>query len=89
MTTPSTQHVTELLLAWRQGEESALEKLTPVVYEQLRRLAHRYMVGERAAQTHADVGAFPVAGTFTLSGAEADAITNYADLYIRIVGNKV
>ena len=51
MTTPSTQHVTELLLAWRQGEDSALEKLTPVVYEELRRLAHRYMGGERAAHT--------------------------------------
>ena len=51
MTTPSTQHVTELLLAWRQGEESALEKLTPVVYEELKRLAHRYMGGERAAHT--------------------------------------
>jgi RNA polymerase sigma factor (TIGR02999 family) len=51
MTTPSAQHVTELLLAWSQGEESALEKLTPVVYEQLRRLAHRYMGGERAAHT--------------------------------------
>lgn len=48
---PSTQQVTELLLAWRQGEESALEKLTPLVYEQLRRLAHRYMRGERAAHT--------------------------------------
>jgi hypothetical protein len=45
MTTPSTRHVTELLIAWRLGEESALEKLTPVVYEQLRRLAHRYMGG--------------------------------------------
>ena len=51
MTSPSTQHVTELLLAWRRGEESALEKLTPVVYEELRRLAHRYMGGERAAHT--------------------------------------
>jgi RNA polymerase sigma factor (TIGR02999 family) len=43
--------VTQLLLAWSQGEESALEKLTPVVYEDLRRLAHRYMAGERAAHT--------------------------------------
>ena len=51
MATPSTRQVTELLLAWRQGEESALEKLTPVVYEELRRLAHRYMGGERAAHT--------------------------------------
>ena len=51
MTIPSTEQDTELLLAWRLGEESALEKLTPLVYEQLRRLAHRYMRGERAAHT--------------------------------------
>lgn len=51
MTAPSARQVTQLLLAWRQGEESALEKLTPVVYEELRRLAHRYMAGERAAHT--------------------------------------
>jgi len=51
MTLPSTQQVTELLLAWSQGEEAALEKLTPVVYEELRRLAHRYMGGERVAHT--------------------------------------
>jgi hypothetical protein len=42
-----------------------------------------------AAQTHTDVGAFPQAGSFTLSGAEADSITNYADLYLRFVGNQV
>jgi len=41
-----------------------------------------------AAQTHTDVAAFPVAGTFTLSGGEADSITDYTSLYIRITGNK-
>ena len=41
-----------------------------------------------AALTHTDVGAFPQAGTFTLAGAEADAITNYGDLYLRFVANK-
>ena len=51
MTLPSTHQVTELLLAWGHGEEAALEKLTSVVYEELRRLAHRYMGGERAAHT--------------------------------------
>jgi RNA polymerase sigma factor (TIGR02999 family) len=51
MALPSTQQVTELLLAWSLGEERALEKLTPVVYEELRRLAHRYMGGERVAHT--------------------------------------
>jgi RNA polymerase sigma factor (TIGR02999 family) len=51
MTAPPAQQVTQLLLAWSQGEESALEKLTPVVYEELRRLAHRYMGGERLGHT--------------------------------------
>lgn len=43
-----------------------------------------------ASQTNNDIGgAAWIAGTFTLSGGEADAITNYADLYLRFVGNKV
>jgi hypothetical protein len=41
-----------------------------------------------AAQTHTDVAVVWVAGSFTLSGAEADSITDYADLYLRFVGNK-
>jgi len=42
-----------------------------------------------AAQTNADIsGAGWVDGTFTLSGAEADAITDYTDLYLRFVANK-
>ena len=43
MTPPSPQEVTQLLLAWVQGDKSALERLTPLVYEELRRLARRYM----------------------------------------------
>jgi RNA polymerase sigma-70 factor, ECF subfamily len=39
--------VTRLLLAWSQGDEGALKKLIPVVYGELRRLAHRYMSRER------------------------------------------
>ena len=57
MATPSPPQVTQLLLAWSQGEEeSALEKLMPVVYQELERLAHRYMGGERAAHTLQDNG---------------------------------
>ncbi len=37
------QEVTVLLQCWRRGEQSALDKLIPLVYEELRRLAHRYM----------------------------------------------
>jgi RNA polymerase sigma factor (TIGR02999 family) len=48
----STPHaVTELLLAWSQGEESALERLIPLVYAELRRIAHRYMNRERCGFT--------------------------------------
>jgi RNA polymerase sigma factor (TIGR02999 family) len=39
----SPQEVTVLLQCWRRGEPSALDKLIPLVYEELRRLAHRYM----------------------------------------------
>ena len=45
--TPSTQGLTELLIAWGNGSEAALEQLFPLVYEELRRLAHRYMRRER------------------------------------------
>ena len=38
--------VTQPLLAWRQGDEEALEKLIPLVYQELKRLAHRYMRGQ-------------------------------------------
>lgn len=41
------ENVTELLVAWKGGDASALEKLTPLVYEQLRRLARHYIAGER------------------------------------------
>ncbi len=39
--------VSKLLLAWTGGEQSALDKLTPIVYHELHRLARRYMKGER------------------------------------------
>ena len=43
--------VTRLLLAWGEGEDTALDKLIPLVYQELRRLARRYMYGERAGHT--------------------------------------
>jgi RNA polymerase sigma factor (TIGR02999 family) len=43
--------VTRLLLAWSQGDEAALQNLIPMVYRELRRLAHRYMSRERPAHT--------------------------------------
>jgi RNA polymerase sigma factor (TIGR02999 family) len=43
--------VTKLLADWSQGDRAALDKLTPLVYEELRRLAHRYMEGQRPDHT--------------------------------------
>ena len=47
----SSREVSQLLLAWRQGEKDALDKLIPLVYEELRRLAHNYMRNERKGHT--------------------------------------
>jgi RNA polymerase sigma factor (TIGR02999 family) len=43
----SSANVSRLLRAWSDGDRSALDSLTPIVYEELRRLARRYMRGER------------------------------------------
>jgi RNA polymerase sigma factor (TIGR02999 family) len=51
MATASPEQVTALLLAWNQGDETALDKLMPLVYDELHRLAARYMGGERAGHT--------------------------------------
>ena len=40
--------VTVLLQAWSAGDEAALQKLTPLVYQELHRSARRYMAGERS-----------------------------------------
>ena len=49
--TPPTREVTGLLIAWGAGDESAFERLVPMVHEELRRLAHREMGRERAGHT--------------------------------------
>ena len=49
--TPSPREVTQLLLDWSHGNQAALERLTPLVYEELHRLAHRHMRRERRSHT--------------------------------------
>jgi RNA polymerase sigma-70 factor, ECF subfamily len=51
MATPSPQEVTQLLLAWSQGDQSALDQLIPMVHAELHRLAHRCMDRERVGHT--------------------------------------
>jgi len=51
VTTPAPGAVTELLLAWSEGDEGALERLVPLVEAELRRLARGYMARERRGHT--------------------------------------
>ena len=51
MSKPASQDVTNLLLAWRRGKQEALDALMPIVYEELRHQAHRYMQGERKSHS--------------------------------------
>jgi RNA polymerase sigma factor (TIGR02999 family) len=47
----SPHRVTQLLQQWSHGDDSALVELTPLVYEELRRLAHHYMEGQSPNHT--------------------------------------
>src|SRR5215813_4387891 len=51
MTTPAPKEVTQLLIAWSNGDQESLEKLVPLVYDELRRIARRYMEREPAGHT--------------------------------------
>ena len=51
MTKPAPEEVSQLLRDWSNGDQAALDKVVPVVYQELRRLAHHYMRRERPGQT--------------------------------------
>jgi RNA polymerase sigma factor (TIGR02999 family) len=48
---PSTHEITALLVAWRAGDEEAFQRLMPLVYEELHRLAQVYMGREHPGHT--------------------------------------
>lgn len=48
---PLPEEVSKLLTAWTDGDQGALEKLTPIVYGELHRLARYYMAGERTGHS--------------------------------------
>ena len=50
-TTPTSGDVSTLLQAWSGGDQKALDRLTPIVYHELHRLARRYMRGERSGHS--------------------------------------
>ena len=47
MDNPSTHDITQLLIAWKGGDEAALEALSPLINQELHGLAKRYLAGER------------------------------------------
>src|SRR6266702_8975476 len=47
----SSPQVTQLLLEWKNGDEQAIGRLTPIIYDELRRLAAHYLNDEHAANT--------------------------------------
>jgi len=51
MPSVSQQRVTELLAQWSRGDGAALAELTPLVYEELRRIAHHHLSGQRLGHT--------------------------------------
>ncbi len=51
MAKPSQEEITGLLLAWGNGDKAALDRVIPLVYQELRRLAHRQMRRERLGDT--------------------------------------
>jgi RNA polymerase sigma factor (TIGR02999 family) len=48
---PASEQITQLLQSWNQGDQGAIEKLVPLVYGELHRLARRYMSDERPDHT--------------------------------------
>jgi RNA polymerase sigma factor (sigma-70 family) len=71
MTEPTGHEITELLQAWREGDERTLEKLTPEIYRELHNAARRCMGRERD-------GAFTVA----LDEAPEVASSSHSDVIV-------
>ena len=51
MTPAGSPEITALIRAWGEGDQTALDRLTPLVYGELRRMARRYMRSQRAGHT--------------------------------------
>ena len=51
MKTLAPENLTGLLVEWRDGDKAALDRLMPLVYDELRRIAHRYVQHERNDHT--------------------------------------
>src|SRR2546429_9209634 len=80
MTTLSTPGLTELLDDWQQGDRTALDRLTPLIYDELRRIAHRYVRRERNGDT-LQTTALVNEAYLRLAGQEQPACQNRAPFF--------
>ena len=78
--TVSATSLTELLVDWQKGDRSALERLTPLIYDELRRMAHRYLQHERNAHT-LQTTALVNEAYLRLAGQEASPWQNRAHFF--------
>ena len=60
--TRNSHEVTQLLIAWSNGDKAALNKLMPLIYDELRQLARHYMSRERPGHTLQTTAAHVVSG---------------------------
>src|SRR5690349_8076413 len=51
MKSPQSDQITELLQSWNDGDQGAIEKLMPLIYDELHRLAQQHMSRERPGHT--------------------------------------
>jgi RNA polymerase sigma factor (TIGR02999 family) len=72
MQQPTARDITHLLRAWAGGDRGALDQLTPVVYERLRRMAAHYLRQERQGHTLQPTALVHDAFVRLLAGAEVD-----------------
>lgn len=77
------------VVRYRYGKDAANGDQIDITVELRQAYVNESTLGTLiASATHTNVAAFPVAGSITLSGTEADSITDYANLFLRFVANK-
>jgi RNA polymerase sigma-70 factor (ECF subfamily) len=80
MKVAAADNLTGLLMEWHEGDKSALDRLTPLVYNELRRIAHRYVQRERNGHTF-QTTALVNEAFVRLAGAEEVAWQNRAHFF--------
>jgi RNA polymerase sigma factor (TIGR02999 family) len=75
------QEITRLLLAWRAGDAGALEALTPLVYQELHRLAHRHLGREQPGEVVMQTSALVNEAYLRLGDAQAVDWQNRAHFF--------